>query len=132
MRGSFLLFLIGTVCSCDAFGSNSYLSSLTPPADNNKEGNGNTRKEPQQYKEEQHGQRTYVREEAPDEWYGKSNPMASWGGWKDARWGGYLDNLQQQPEDGGSSSAFEKGKQSDYGDDVRWGTEVYLNSIASE
>eukprot|EP00957_Ditylum_brightwellii_P144871 11034366-Ditylum_brightwellii.AAC.1 len=31
--------------------------------------------------------------EAPDEWYGKTNPMASWSGYKHSRWGGYLDYL---------------------------------------
>jgi hypothetical protein len=42
----------------------------------------------------------------PDEWYGKSNAMASWAGHKNPRWGGYLDNLQK-------NSTFEEGNKSD-------------------
>jgi hypothetical protein len=34
-------------------------------------------------------------DDPPDEWYGKSNPMASWAGHKHPQWGGYLDNLGQ-------------------------------------
>ena len=40
---------------------------------------------------------------APDEWYGKSNPMASWKGYRHPKFGGYLDSLQDGA-DGGSSS----------------------------
>mmetsp|Transcript_17457 Transcript_17457/g.49303 ORF Transcript_17457/g.49303 Transcript_17457/m.49303 type:complete len:208 (+) Transcript_17457:1-624(+) len=36
-----------------------------------------------------------------------------------------------EPEDEDlANPVFRKGKESDYGDDVRWGAEVYLNSIA--
>ena len=35
-----------------------------------------------------------VDSKAPDEWYGKSNPMASWCGYKNPQWGGYLESLQ--------------------------------------
>lgn len=34
--------------------------------------------------------------EPPSEWYGASNPMASWQGYKDPRYGGYLDNLHPE------------------------------------
>lgn len=37
--------------------------------------------------------------EPPDEWYGKSRPMASWAGWKHAQWGGYLENLSPPSTD---------------------------------
>jgi len=43
--------------------------------------------------------------EAPDEFYGKHNPMASWEGWKHPRWGAYLDNL------GEDNGALEKNEQ---------------------
>ena len=33
-------------------------------------------------------------QDANDEWYGKSNPMASWQGYKPLQFGGYLDTLQ--------------------------------------
>jgi hypothetical protein len=52
--------------------------------------------------------------------------MASWGGWKHAQWGGYLDHLNE------GDAVFNKGKKSDYGDDVRWGSEVYLNSLSNQ
>lgn len=77
--------------------------------------------------------------EAPDEWYGKSNPMASWEGYRHPRFGGYLDSLQKTGNEEGSStssntssSTLPAGKPSDYGNDVRWGAEVYLNSIQKD
>ena len=42
-----------------------------------------------------------------------------------SQWGGYLDNLKSSDP----NSQLEEGKKSDYGDDVRWGTEVYLSSM---
>jgi len=71
--------------------------------------------------------------EAPDEFYGKHNPMASWSGWKHPQWGGYLDHLSctptMQSEEQGQEAVFGQGKASDYGDDVRWGAQVYLDGI---
>lgn len=69
-----------------------------------------------------------------DEWYGKSNPMASWQGYKDPKYGGYLDTLQAATGDVDdvSRSTLPPGKPSDYGVDVRWGVDVYLNSIQNK
>ena len=61
----------------------------------------------------------------PDEHYSKDYPNAGWRGYANSQWGGYLDNLTSS----NTNSQLEEGKKSDYGDDVRWGTEVYLNSI---
>jgi len=61
----------------------------------------------------------------PDEHYSKDHPMAGWAGYKDPKWGGYLDNLASSM----TESSFEAGKSSDYGDDVRWGAEVYLSNM---
>ena len=61
--------------------------------------------------------------EIPDEHYSKDYPNAGWRGYANSQWGGYLDNLNSD------TNQLEEGKKSDYGDDVRWGTEVYLNSI---
>ena len=63
--------------------------------------------------------------EIPDEHYSKHYPNAGWRGYANSQWGGYLDNLTSS----NTNSQLEEGKKSDYGDDVRWGTEVYLNSI---
>ena len=76
----------------------------------------------------QHGQNNnniynQIDTEIPDEHYSKHYPNAGWRGYANLQWGGYLDNLTS------SNSQLEEGKKSDYGDDVRWGTEVYLNSI---
>jgi len=62
-----------------------------------------------------------------DEWYGKHRPMASWQGYQHAQWGGYLNSLSQPQE----STTLPPGKPSDYGNDVRWGAQVYLDSIHS-
>jgi len=84
--------------------------------------------------------------------------MAGWAGYKHSKWGGYLDNLKQQQQDenspnkenssvavlaassakeeeeeeesSSSSSIFEQHKPSNYGNDVRWGAQVYLSSIS--
>ena len=66
---------------------------------------------------------TDVQDDIPNEHYSKHYPNAGWRGYANLQWGGYLDNLTS------SNSQLEEGKKSDYGDDVRWGTEVYLNSI---
>ena len=57
----------------------------------------------------------------PDNHYSKNYPNAGWRGYANPQWGGYLDALP--------SNRLQEGKKSDYGDDVRWGAEVYLNSI---
>jgi hypothetical protein len=51
------------------------------------------------------GQRSSMpsRREAPDEWYGKSNPMASWQGYRHPQFGGYLDSLSKNTDEGSSS-----------------------------
>jgi len=78
----------------------------------------------------QHGQNnnnmnTNEQDEIPNEHYSKDYPNAGWRGYANSQWGGYLDNLKRD----NTNSQLEEGKKSDYGDDVRWGTEVYLNSI---
>ena len=60
-------------------------------------------------------------EDIPDDHYSKKYPNAGWRGYANPQWGGYLDALP--------SNCLQEGKKSDYGDDIRWGTEVYLNSI---
>ena len=60
----------------------------------------------------------------PDDHYSKNYPNAGWRGYANPQWGGYLDALP--------SNCLQEGKKSDYGDDVRWGAEVYLNSIEGE
>ena len=60
-------------------------------------------------------------EDIPDDHYSKDHPNAGWRGYANPHWGGYLDALP--------SNCLQEGKKSDYSDDVRWGAEVYLNSI---
>ena len=60
-------------------------------------------------------------EDIPVDHYSKKYPNAGWRGYANAQWGGYLDALP--------SNCLQEGKKSDYGDDIRWGAEVYLNSI---
>lgn len=57
----------------------------------------------------------------PDEHYSKDYPNAGWRGYANPQWGGYLDALP--------SNRLEEGKKSDYGNDIRWGAEVYLSSV---
>jgi len=57
----------------------------------------------------------------PDEHYSKNYPNAGWRGYANPQWGGYLDALP--------SNRLEEGKKSDYGNDIRWGAEVYLSSV---
>ena len=77
----------------------------------------------------QHEQNNYNlntnEQDIPNEHYSKDYPNAGWRGYANSQWGGYLDNLTSS----NTNSQLEEGKKSDYGDDVRWGTEVYLNSI---
>jgi len=62
-----------------------------------------------------------VARNTPDEHYAKEHPGAGWAGYKDPMHGGYLDNL--------SENTFEEGKVADYGDDIRWGAQVYLDNL---
>ena len=69
--------------------------------------------------------------------------MASWQGWKHPQWGAYLDHLSSSYQDVGdktessessseetqSLAIFPVGKEADYGDDVRWGAQVYLDAL---
>jgi len=61
----------------------------------------------------------------PDEHHAKEHTMAGWAGYKDPKWGGYLENLSS----GSTEATFEQGKQLDYGIDVRWGAEDYLSNL---
>ncbi len=62
-----------------------------------------------------------VAKNTPDEHYAKEHPGAGWAGYKDPMYGGYLDNL--------SENTFEEGKKADYGNDIRWGAQVYLDRL---
>lgn len=62
-----------------------------------------------------------VAEETPDDHYAKNHPGAGWAGYKNPMFGGYLDNLNE--------NSFDEGKKADYGDDVRWGAQVYLDQL---
>lgn len=57
----------------------------------------------------------------PDDHYAKNHPGAGWAGYKNNFFGGYLDNLSQ--------NNFDEGKKADYGDDIRWGAQVYLDTL---
>ena len=65
-----------------------------------------------------------VAEETPDEHYAKDHPGAGWAGYKNPMFGGYLDNLNE--------NTFEEGKKADYGDDIRWGAQVYLDQLGDD
>lgn len=65
-----------------------------------------------------------VVENTPNEHYAKNNPGAGWAGYKHRQYGGYLDNLAQ--------NNFEDGKKADYGDDIRWGAQVYLERLGDD
>mmetsp|Transcript_8898 Transcript_8898/g.10631 ORF Transcript_8898/g.10631 Transcript_8898/m.10631 type:complete len:157 (-) Transcript_8898:147-617(-) len=84
----------------------------------------------------------------PNDHYAKLHPMAGWAGYKHSNWGGYLDNLAQKEDsppnkenlqvveasfekEEKESSIFEQHKPANYGNDVRWGAQVYLFSISS-
>ena len=62
-----------------------------------------------------------IDDDIPDEHYSKNYPNAGWRGYANPQWGGYLDALP--------SNRLEEGKKSDYGNDIRWGAEVYLSSV---
>ena len=62
-----------------------------------------------------------VAENTPDDHYAKENPGAGWAGYKHPMFGGYLNRLNQ--------NNLEEGKKADYGDDIRWGAQVYLDNI---
>lgn len=60
----------------------------------------------------------------PDDHYAKNHPGAGWAGYKHPNFGGYLDNLNE--------NTFEEGKKADYGDDIRWGAQVYLDRLGGK
>lgn len=60
----------------------------------------------------------------PDDHYAKNHPGAGWAGYKHPQFGGYLDNLNE--------NTFEEGKKADYGDDIRWGAQVYLDRLGGD
>ena len=66
-------------------------------------------------------------EETPDDHYAKEHPGAGWAGYKDPMYGGYLDHLSSS--DANQECVFEVGKKADYGDDIRWGAQVYLDNL---
>lgn len=82
-----------------------------------------------------------ISKDTPNDHYAKNNPGAGWAGYKNPMFGGYLDNLSSSnsDNDGGSDGSgenenktnaiFEQGKKADYGDDVRWGAQVYLDNL---
>ena len=57
----------------------------------------------------------------PDDHYAKNHPGAGWAGYKHPEFGGYLDNLKE--------NNWEEGKVADYGADIRWGAQVYLDAL---
>lgn len=65
-------------------------------------------------------------EETPDDHYAKDHPGAGWAGYKDPMYGGYLDHLSNSDA---KDCVFEVGKKADYGDDIRWGAQVYLDNL---
>ncbi len=67
-------------------------------------------------------------EETPDDHYSKDHPGAGWAGYKDPMYGGYLDHLSSN-NDSTNNCVIEAGKKPDYGDDVRWGAQVYLDNL---
>merc|ERR1719157_34749 len=74
--------------------------------------------------------------EPPDDHYAKDNPGAGWAGYNDPQYGGYLENLDPNSTKNGAkttllTSTMEAGKKADYGDDIRWGTQVYLDNMPS-
>jgi len=124
-----ILFIIVIVSGATAF-SPDYLSSLS-------KNNNNSIQQPTtrqtndisntdiQHEQHNDNMNTNEQDEIPDEHYSKDYPNAGWRGYANSQRGGYLDNLTSSS----SNSQLEEGKKSDYGDDVRWGTEVYLSSI---
>jgi len=121
-----IFFMSGFITSSMAF-SPDYLSSLSKKTNTNND----SIQQPttsDSNADIQHGQNnnnmnTNEQDDIPNEHYSKHYPNAGWRGYENSQWGGYLDNLNSD------TNQLEEGKKSDYGDDVRWGTEVYLNSI---
>lgn len=82
-----------------------------------------------------------VMNSTPDDHYAKEYPGAGWAGYKHPLFGGYLDALattndemeEELPHssylDSLPQNQWKEGKQADYGDDVRWGAQVYLDAI---
>lgn len=66
--------------------------------------------------------------ETPDDHYAKDHPGAGWAGYKDPMYGGYLDHLSSNG-DSTNNCVIEAGKKPDYGDDIRWGAQVYLDNL---
>ena len=66
--------------------------------------------------------------ETPDDHYAKHHPGAGWAGYKDPMYGGYLDHLSSN-NDSTNNCVIEAGKKPDYGDDIRWGAQVYLDNL---
>jgi hypothetical protein len=136
--------------------STNYLNSLNPPSTDTsvKEGTEPSMEEVISNLEE-------VAKLTPDEHYAKHHPGAGWAGYKDSKFGGYLDNLSSENTNintyeegtkagrnldgnnvsqkerkmlGGyldnlSENTFEEGKVADYGTDIRWGAQVYLDRL---
>jgi len=57
----------------------------------------------------------------PEDHYAKNHPGAGWAGYKHPQSGGYLDNLKE--------NNWKDGKEADYGSDIRWGAQVYLDAL---
>ena len=57
----------------------------------------------------------------PEGHYAKNHPGAGWAGYKDPQFGGYLDNLKE--------NNWKEDKKADYGTDMRWGAQVYLDAL---
>jgi len=74
-----------------------------------------------------------VAAETPIEHYAKENPGAGWAGYKHPMFGGYLDNLKNTEDETTTTTTntciLEEGKEADYGDDIRWGAQVYLDNL---
>ena len=82
--------------------------------------------------------------ETPDDHYAKDQPGAGWAGFKHPMYGGYLEHLSDRNDHGAngasegadgdddsalSSCILKTGKKADYGDDIRWGAQVYLDNL---
>eukprot|EP00537_Pseudo-nitzschia_pungens_P018053 CAMPEP_0172404656 /NCGR_PEP_ID=MMETSP1061-20121228/63943_1 /TAXON_ID=37318 /ORGANISM="Pseudo-nitzschia pungens, Strain cf. pungens" /LENGTH=94 /DNA_ID=CAMNT_0013139549 /DNA_START=291 /DNA_END=575 /DNA_ORIENTATION=- len=92
--------------------------------------------------------------ETPEEHYAKDHFGAGWAGYKHPLYGGYLDHLSIARDDddepttttttttntnpttfaaeempGTNNTILQTGKKADYGDDIRWGAQVYLDNL---
>ena len=106
-----------------------YLDSLSPP------GTPRALTSPADSAESMH-------ETPPVEHYAHDQPGAGWAGYKHPAYGGYLDHLNQpvaaeEASETPSADAvvgtcvLEAGKKADYGDDIRWGAQVYLDNLST-